>query len=454
MNITSSPRFKVSLLADGRPPVGPALSADTHAPRARNPAKLVTAGSASVQIFGRAPGPFTIAWRETAGGTRRRAMRSTFAKAKRFAESIATNVANGQTAMNQFTEADRASYRRAIEILGPTGQALETAAAEHARREKLLVDTHITFDRLITHWAETCPRDFTPLPMPDLVEQFLQEKAEEICAEWHTALSQQLHRLAKWTQRPLHTLSAEELTAWLRDLKVGPRTRANYRAGLEQLAQWAKDNQHLPRIWSELDQVKRTKVPQSEIKILTPEDLTKLLYARSEIEEHGRGHSGLLLLLALQAFAGLRHSEARRLDWRDVHLSERHLFVAKDVARKIKRDRLVPISDNLAAWLQASSRPNGLICPMHQTSGALTKAKRSAGLPSGRNESRNILRKSFISYRLALIQNRAQVAEEAGNSPSVIRANYLRPIPESEARRWFNIWPQTSGIIQLKFAGL
>jgi hypothetical protein len=112
------------------------------------------------------------------------------------------------------------------------------------------------------------------------------------------------------------------------------------------------------------------------------------------------------------------------------------------------------MTDALAAWLLAGARPSGRLCPIVQTSGALTKAKREAGLPAGRNESRNVLRKSWISYRLAVTQNIAQVAEEAGNSPGVIRRNYKRPIPAAEGARWFDLWPTQGEILQLNFAGI
>lgn len=453
----------------GRVRVEPAIHLDSIAPRRggkstllriRNPAKLLPAGKGFVQIFGRAPGPYTIAWRDADKGSRRRAMRTTWSKASDFAGRKATELANRETGVQQMTPVDAASFLRAQELLHATGLSIELAGALLARWFNKFTASGVrgSFETFMDaaldrHIAEQS-RDFRPLPLPDLVKVFLEEKSGDICPEYHLALSQQLRRLAKWSNASLHFLTAEDLGTFLRDLKVGARTRANYCAALEQLAGWAKDHHHLPPTWSELERVKRAKVPSAEIKIFTPEELTKLLSARAYIEDYGQARSGLVQLLALQAFAGLRHSEAKRLDWRDVHLTEREIFVAKNVARKIERDRIVPISDNLAAWLQLGARPNGPICGLAQTSGALTKAKKASGLPSGRNESRNILRKSFISYRLALTRNRAQVAEEAGNSPSVIKANYLRPIPEAEAKRWFGIWPTTAGITQLNFAGI
>jgi len=437
--------------------------------RARRRAKLLPAGTGHVQIFGRAPGPFTVAWREEERGPRHRTTRRTWKLAKAFAHAKQVELANRATGQAQLTPADAASFLRCQEIIAQAMQrspgapvpSLELVCSEWSHLtlslgRGLAEGESVSLAQVLQYYLENRPRNFTPLPMPDLVEAFLLEKTAEICPAWHVALAQQLRRFAAWTNRPLHTLAAQDLNTWLRSLKgkngspVGARTRANYRAGLEQLVHWSQTNHYVPRAWSELEHVLQPAPCPAEVRTLSPEELAKLLSVRAHAEEHGRASAGFVQLLALQAFAGLRHAESCRLNWRDVHLEERYIYVPAQIA-KTGRDRVVPIADNLAAWLAPAIRPSGPVCPIAQTSGALTKAKKAAGLPAARNESRNILRKSFISYRLAVTHNITQVAEEAGNSPSVIRSNYKRPIPESEGRRWFNLWPTAADVIQLQF---
>ena len=53
----------------------------------------------------------------------------------------------------------------------------------------------------------------------------------------------------------------------------------------------------------------------------------------------------------------------------------------------------------------------------------------------------NALRHSFISYRVADIQNVAQVALEAGNSPQMIFKHYRELVRPAEAKAWFAISP-------------
>ena len=67
-----------------------------------------------------------------------------------------------------------------------------------------------------------------------------------------------------------------------------------------------------------------------------------------------------LPLEVIGLFAGLRRSEIFRLDWRDFkwHVRDSEgrpapvIAVRRQIARKIRTDRLVPILQNLAAWLE------------------------------------------------------------------------------------------------------
>ena len=51
----------------------------------------------------------------------------------------------------------------------------------------------------------------------------------------------------------------------------------------------------------------------------------------------------------------------------------------------------------------------------------------------------NGLRHSFISYRLAGIQNTAQAALEAGNSPQMIFRHYRELVRPADAEKWFAV---------------
>ena len=55
---------------------------------------------------------------------------------------------------------------------------------------------------------------------------------------------------------------------------------------------------------------------------------------------------------------------------------------------------------------------------------------------------RNVLRHSFITYRIAIVKSADQVALEAGNSPDIIFKHYRELATEEEADNWFGILPK------------
>jgi hypothetical protein len=55
------------------------------------------------------------------------------------------------------------------------------------------------------------------------------------------------------------------------------------------------------------------------------------------------------------------------------------------------------------------------------------------------NWPQDVLRHSYITYRLQVLKNIDVVAEEAGNSPREIRDSYKRPIPPGVGEKWFAV---------------
>src|SRR5262249_55070412 len=136
-----------------------------------------------------------------------------------------------------------------------------------------------------------------------------------------------------------------------------------------------------------------------------------------------------LVALCLQGFAGLRAEELKRLEWCHVDLKQNHVIVPDTVA-KCEERRIVPISDNLAAWLRPHAKASGPVCPFANLAIVSSHLARRAQVKWKRNG----LRHSFISYRTALIKNVPQVAFEAGNSPAMIYRHYLKCVTESGAK--------------------
>src|SRR6266446_6078357 len=141
--------------------------------RRGKPWKLVTRGSTAVKIYAtRKRGPYTIAWRDSAAGRRQRAMRSDPFVAVSFAEQKATELANGEAWRGHLTQADWASYQRALQILAPLKQALELAEGIYTDAAQKLPQG-ISLQEVVRVYLEHQPAGGVPQSIPDLVTSLL-----------------------------------------------------------------------------------------------------------------------------------------------------------------------------------------------------------------------------------------------------------------------------------------
>jgi len=129
-------------------------------------------------------------------------------------------------------------------------------------------------------------------------------------------------------------------------------------------------------------------------------------------------------------------AELNRLDWSAVDLDRRIIEVRAGQAKTASR-RIIPISDNLAAWLTPLER-RGRVVKTPDLHNQVTALARALDL----EWPRNVLRHSFISYRIAKVKSADQVALEAGNSPSIIFKHYRELATEDQADEWFGILPK------------
>ena len=107
--------------------------------------------------------------------------------------------------------------------------------------------------------------------------------------------------------------------------------------------------------------------------------------------------------------------------------------------------------DNLTEWLAPFAKQNGLVWPhghdafydAEQATAKATKVEADARKGIEAQEplkwKQNALRHSYISYRLAVLQNENQVAMESGNSPAMIHKHYKQLVSATAGAKWFGI---------------
>ena len=109
--------------------------------------------------------------------------------------------------------------------------------------------------------------------------------------------------------------------------------------------------------------------------------------------------------LAIGAFAGLRAAEIQRLEWSDIDLVGRHITVGATTNRaKNASRRVVPVADNLAAWLAAYPGREGRI--WSDGPEAFHRAQRETVTMAKVKRKANSLRQSFAGERSRALRKR------------------------------------------------
>ncbi len=391
------------------------------------PLLTVRQGSASVPIYsGVVNGKirYTIAFYHN--GRRVRRMFTKLEDAKREAKIAAANIQKGFQESNDLRPAERDSFLAAVSILKNLSVPLVSAVEEYAECRKRLGD--IPLLSAIEEFVRRMNGVTLGVTVPDAVKEFLQAKEQDGMSDRYLLqLQSTLGLFAKAFPGPIMHIRSDQIDRWLRENDLAPVTRNNRLTVIRVFLNYAKQSGYLPKSEvSEADSVRKVKTGDTETEIFQPEQLEKLLMAAP---------TRLIPILALGGFSGLRASELARLDWSAVNLERRMIELRAGQAKTASR-RIVPISDNLAAWLQLVER-EGAVIPDPDYFRQATALARKLSVPWPRN----VLRHSFISYRLALIQDVNQVALEAGNSPAIIFKHYRELVTEEASRVWFGIFP-------------
>lgn len=239
-----------------------------------------------------------------------------------------------------------------------------------------------------------------------------------------------MHGFASANAVSLSDLSTDRIRDWLDNAGGGPRHHNNNLAALRTFLRFCVGRRWLPKDMDLLEGITKRKAKGGAICIWTPEEMAALLTHCPTVA---------IPAMAISAFAGLRNAEVTRLDWREVHVADGFIEVPATKAKTASR-RLAPCPPNLVAWLKPHSKSEGSVWPPKRDT--THAAYRTAAEASGLAWRENALRHSFVSYRLAEVQDVAKVALEAGNSPGVIFQHYRELVRPADAKRWFAIAPK------------
>lgn len=391
---------------------------------------------------------FTIVFIQAGKRIRRRA--TTIDAARDIAMSAARQLAEGVGHVATLTPSEVADFASALKMLRqhPGSSLLAVVAEWVAAQEALgggsIVEACTAHRKLVSKES-----GFNPATLAKVYEDFIARLEKDGASDRYIEdCRSRMGRLKQTFQGYIHSITREDLAGWLDRLKVSPRTRKNFRTAAVGLFKFAKEQGHLPRnIQTEAELLPATKrlkavTKDAEIGIYTPKQFARMLEAAP---------AHLLPVLAIGGLAGLRSSEICRLKWQDIHKNE--IIVRANNAKTGSR-RVVPVVAALALWLSKVKRGEDeqRVCQNYSKESALARAVTKALDSAGIIPVHNGLRHSFCTYRLADIKNAAQVALEAGNSPTMLFRHYRALATANEGKNWFSVRPRTSNRNIVAFA--
>lgn len=360
---------------------------------------------------------FIVTFRQA--GKRKRKFFSTKKEADGFCQRLKVEFENQGAEGVAFPTALRTMAAECAEILAPFGKTIRDAAsfyAAHLRQQQNSVPVAAAVAELIR----------------------LKEAAHK-SPRYVKDLGLRLGRFCKTHgQRTVASVTAKELDEWLAGLEVAPGTRNTFRRDIRTLFSFCER-----RGYCASDPAKRTERAEAVDTppgILAPAQLAALLTASA---------ADVLPVVAIGAFAGLRSVEIEKLDWAEVKLQS-GLIEVTAAKSKTKKRRLVPIAENLGAWLRPLAKLAGPVAPAGLRK-RLDAAKERAGLLAGWPQ--NALRHSYGSYRLAQCADAARVSLEMGNSPQMVFSHYRELVSPADAEKFWSIAPaKKSKVIAMKGA--
>ncbi len=356
------------------------------------------------------------------------------------AKEIAERLNSGTGHMVAFSNADRETLHHAKGMLKTAGidMPLSEVVAQFIAMRKYLGEK-VSPAEAGKFYADRHGANLPEKTVADIVTELLKEKRETLSARHVQDLDSRLSRFAKDFRCLLANITGPQVREWLSNLTgvkghgknqkpkpLSPRSRNNYLLAIQNLISFAKGKGYLPKQWDEM-QVDTFKEREQDVQTFTADEVTRLLKHANE---------KLRPFVALSAFAGIRSAELERLDWSKVDMGEGHITIDASIAKTNSR-RVIPMADNLKAWLKPLAKNSGPVCPYGNVTNELVKLATAASVEWKRNG----LRHSFGSYRTAQTSDIPRVSYEMGNSPAMVRQHYLKLSTEKQAAAYFAVTP-------------
>ena len=373
---------------------------------------------------------FTLSWYE--GGKRKRRSLASKDEARLVAQQITVRLSSGRVVGDEASKRDLELLHHCEGLAKQFGVSLTAAIEEWANARKLAGDVSIT-DAVRYHAANRSDL-LTSRSTNEVADEFMGSRRRlGLSKNYLKNCRIYSKRFCDQFDKNIAEVTVKEINGYLAGLhNLGPASKNAHRRCLVTMFSFAKRQGYLHPDRKTAAALSETfKVPDTAIEIFTPDEMERLLLA---------SNARMLPFVAIGAFAGIRSAEINRLHWQDIKWDRGFIELVAKKTKTASR-RLVPLSENLKAWLEPWRDKTGPIVTLSDPSGSLGDLGINAQIPGGWRQ--NGLRHSYISYRVALTGDVPRTALEAGNSPKIIFRSYREVVDEESAKTWFSINPPT-----------
>jgi hypothetical protein len=253
-----------------------------------------------------------------------------------------------------------------------------------------------------------------------------------------------LHFENAFKDRKFSSIILQDLVEWQDGLetKYVGRTVRNIHDATKMLFKFGRKRGYLEadRL-SAMEIVDRPKAKPAKKEIYTPDQMQSFLDAAWALA------SPAATAMVISAFTAIRSEELYSVDpdkteedqltWEDFRWKEKFIYIRAEIS-KLQVSRNVPLPKELMKMLEPL-KAQGPVYTETRLDAAYARIARKAGI----KWKHNALRHSAITYLMLLSNSPAEVANQAGNSISVIESSYRnRGATKDQAQAWFKLRPR------------
>ncbi len=240
-------------------------------------------------------------------------------------------------------------------------------------------------------------------------------------------------------QTPVHQFTTAEIERWFATRREAPQTKASNLGRLSSLFEMCWRKRYIAE--NPCKRIVRPRIEKSAPKILSP-----YLYARLLIGTY-RKYPRMLAWVVCGLIGGLRPEETmfkrkaqriKKIGWKDIDLNAGRIVV-DSAATKIRSRRIVHLEPSAVEWLKLAKSIGA-----EQPIGVNTKKrylKKMRKLIHAPRWPQDIMRHTAASVLMAKYQDAGKVADELGNSASVLLSTYRELMYREVSQKLLAITP-------------